>query len=96
MMQQFAISTAHAAKQLLTFISWKVNYVIVSKSYIQLMGLVVPFDDMNCVDNGLGIGFLPEGTNQLPDPMLTYHQWSPEGNFTKNDRDITNQNTFQN
>ena len=90
MMEQFAMSIAHTAKQLLTFISLKVNYVIISKSYIQLIRLAVPFDDINCVHIVLGIGLLPDGIKQLPDPMLTYHQWNLEGNFTKNDQDITN------
>ena len=57
---------------------------------MQLIRLAVPFDDINCVHIVLGMGLLPDGIKQLPDPMLTYHQWSLEGNFTKNDQDITN------
>ena len=29
------------------------------------------------IDTGPGNGLLPDGTKQLPEPMLTYHQLGP-------------------
>ena len=29
------------------------------------------------VKTGSGISLLPDSTNPLPEPMLTYHQWGP-------------------
>ena len=39
-------------------------------------GLVMPYGDRDRGNIGSGNGLLPDGTKPLPEPMLTYHQWS--------------------
>ena len=49
---------------------------------------------------GSGNGLLPDGTKPLPEPMLTYHQWSPVNlilrNFTRDASTINHQSLFEN
>ena len=40
-------------------------------------GLATPYGDRTLVNIGSGNGLLPDGTQPLPEPMLTDHQWSP-------------------
>ena len=42
------------------------------KVYLIHWGLVTPLEIW--VNTGSGNGLLPDGTKQLPEPMLTYHQ----------------------
>ena len=39
-------------------------------------GLLTPYGDIDLVNTGSGNGLSPDGTKPLPEPVLTYHQWS--------------------
>ena len=55
-------------------------------------GLVTPYGDKDLGNIGSGNGSLPDGTKQLPEPMLAIIKgflWhSSESNFTGNPQDI--------
>ena len=50
----------------------------IGKTFVRTScGLVMPYDGIHLGQHGLSGGLLPEGTNPLPEPMFTYHQWGP-------------------
>ena len=59
----------------------KAMYQIVGQKMLKghvLINYLWPSDTMIfSVSTGSGIGFLPDSTKPLPQPMLTYNQWDP-------------------
>ena len=59
--------------------SWQRNKFVFTQywviNHLTNWGLVMPYGDMVWVNIGPGNGLLPDGTNPLPEPMLTCHQW---------------------
>ena len=46
-------------------------------SWLTNCGIVTPYSDIDQVNIGSGNGWVPDGTEPLPKPMVTYRQYGP-------------------
>ena len=64
-------------KMHLKMLSWKWRPFCFGLNVLTHCGLVRPYGDIDRDSIGSGNGLLPDSTEPIPEPVLTYHQWGP-------------------